>query len=80
MQIYRIDQDVCGGCGSCAAQCAAGAIKEGASGEWQGKYRVCFTDCLECGSCLEACPLDAIVYVEKEAQDDADEAAFAKCI
>ena len=51
---YKIS-DECISCGSCAAECPAGAISEGAS-----KYEIDPEVCLDCGSCADACPTGAI--------------------
>ena len=52
---YRIDQDLCVGCGSCAEQCSAGAIIETEQG-----YRIDPDKCTRCGYCVENCVADAI--------------------
>ena len=40
--------DECVSCGTCAAECPAEAISEGADA------------CLDCGTCADACPTEAI--------------------
>lgn len=53
--IYRINPDVCIGCGSCAEECLQEAITVG------DDVAVIDEDsCIGCASCLDACPLDAI--------------------
>ena len=51
---YQIS-DSCISCGSCAGECPAGAIAEGAS-----HYEIDADTCLDCGACVAACPADAI--------------------
>jgi len=75
--IYRIDQDLCVQCGTCAEQCPAEAIIQGKVGRWEGKYRISLKKCLSCGSCADVCPVGGITFVEKKAQDDKDEEEFA---
>ena len=53
---YRIDEDLCAGCGSCAEECHAGAILE----TDKGCYRINPEQCTRCGACVETCALDAI--------------------
>lgn len=74
--IYRIDQELCLQCGSCADQCPAEAIKVGKKGKWEDKYRITLKNCLGCGSCESVCPAGAIKNVEKIDQDDVDEKEF----
>lgn len=53
--IYRINPDVCIGCGSCAEDCLQEAITVG------DDVAVIDEDsCIGCASCMDACPLDAI--------------------
>ena len=47
--------DECLSCGTCAAECPADAISEGAD-----KYEINPDACLECGTCEAACPVGAI--------------------
>ncbi|MBN2055042.1 4Fe-4S binding protein, partial [bacterium] len=49
---YRIDPDLCVGCGVCAKACPTGAIVKG-----DGRaYRILASECIGCGSCVKACP------------------------
>ncbi len=47
--------DTCISCGSCAADCPAGAIAEGAE-----HYEIDADACMECGACAATCPTGAI--------------------
>jgi NAD-dependent dihydropyrimidine dehydrogenase PreA subunit len=51
---YKIS-DECISCGSCAAECPASAISEGAS-----HYEINPDTCLDCGTCADTCPVGAI--------------------
>ena len=48
--------DECVSCGTCAGECPAEAISEGAS-----HYEINTDLCLDCGTCESACPTGAIV-------------------
>ena len=52
---YKIDKELCLGCGACAEQCPVSAIKETEG----GKYEINPDECLDCGSCAEQCPVEA---------------------
>lgn len=47
--------DECISCGTCAAECPADAISEGAE-----HYEIDADTCLDCGACAGACPVGAI--------------------
>ena len=51
---YVISED-CVMCGSCEAECPAGAISAGDS-----KYEIDPDACVDCGTCADACPSGAI--------------------
>ncbi|MCQ2153690.1 MAG: 4Fe-4S binding protein [Bacteroidales bacterium] len=51
---HKINPDKCIACGSCFAECPAGAIKEG------DVYSIDPDVCLDCGACEEVCPQEAI--------------------
>ena len=62
-RIIQIDEDLCNGCGACAAACHEGAI-----GMVDGKAKLLRDDyCDGLGDCLPACPTGAITFVEREA-------------
>lgn len=62
-KIIKIDENLCNGCGACAAACHEGAI-----GMIDGKAKLLRDDyCDGLGDCLPACPAGAISFEEREA-------------
>lgn len=56
---YRVDDQICNGCGVCTKRCAVDAI----SGERKQPHWIDLGRCNHCGACFEACPTSAIVKV-----------------
>ena len=72
-RIITIDEEKCNGCGACANACHEGAI-----GMVNGKAKLMRDDyCDGLEDCLPACPMDAIHFIEREAEAY-DEAAVLK--
>ncbi len=62
-KIITINEDLCNGCGACAAACHEGAIDM-----INGKAKLTREDyCDGLGDCLPACPTNAITFEEREA-------------
>lgn len=62
-KIIKINEELCNGCGACAAACHEGAIEM-----VNGKARLTREDyCDGLGDCLPACPTGAITFEEREA-------------
>lgn len=62
-KIIKINEELCNGCGACAAACHEGAI-----GMVDGKAKLMREDyCDGLGDCLPACPTNAISFEEREA-------------
>lgn len=62
-KIIHINEELCNGCGVCAAACHEGAI-----GMIDGKAKLLRDDyCDGLGDCLPTCPTGAITFVEREA-------------
>lgn len=51
---YKIDPELCAGCGTCASECPQEAIVEGTT------YSINPDLCIECGACADVCPCEAI--------------------
>ncbi len=62
-KIIKINEELCNGCGACAAACHEGAIEMK-----DGKARLAREDyCDGLGDCLPSCPTGAITFEEREA-------------
>lgn len=53
---YKIDQEICSGCGLCVKKCPSGAIV----GDKKSPHQIIEAQCVKCGMCVETCRLEAI--------------------
>ncbi|MGC2432157.1 MAG: NADH-ubiquinone oxidoreductase-F iron-sulfur binding region domain-containing protein [Desulfobaccales bacterium] len=53
---YRIDPEVCNGCGLCVAECPEACI----SGKKKKAHAIDAGACIRCGACQAVCPVDAV--------------------
>ena len=53
---YKINEDLCIGCGTCAAVCPNSCI----SHNDECKYKIDAECCVSCGKCASVCPVEAI--------------------
>ncbi len=53
---YKIDMEMCSGCGLCVKKCPSGAI----IGEKKEPHQIIEAQCIKCGMCIETCRLEAI--------------------
>ena len=53
---YRIDPEVCNGCGLCAVDCPGECI----SGKKKKAHAIDAGACIRCGACQAVCPVDAV--------------------
>lgn len=58
---YRIDPDICIGCGACIPECPVDVI----TGEKKQVHIIDEEGCISCGACAEICPVDAISQIGK---------------
>lgn len=55
-KVYRIDPDMCIGCGACQEECPVECIIP----DDEETYRIDGSRCTGCGDCVEICPVEAI--------------------
>ena len=65
MSGLRIREELCIGCGSCAASCGNDGLRLPAEGTGQGSVPEVTENCILCGICVDTCPEGAI-YIERE--------------
>jgi energy-converting hydrogenase A subunit Q len=53
--VYKIDENICVGCGACAANCVVSAIERK-----EDKYTINKNMCKSCKTCESICPVNAI--------------------
>ncbi|PKM83173.1 MAG: NADH-quinone oxidoreductase subunit F, partial [Firmicutes bacterium HGW-Firmicutes-13] len=54
---FRINEDLCNGCGACLKKCPVEAIE----GEKKEPHTILQDRCTRCGICLETCKYDAVI-------------------
>ena len=54
---FRIDREICTGCGECVKVCPVNAI----SGERKAPHRIDPGPCTRCGACRGVCPVEAVL-------------------
>jgi len=62
--IFRIDADLCSGCGSCEAVCPTGAARV-----QKGIAQIDTLLCARCGACLADCPTGAVIQDRITSED-----------
>lgn len=56
---YRINEEECIACGTCAAECPVECISD--EGEY---YKINEEECIDCGTCAGVCPVQCIAPAE----------------
>jgi NADH-quinone oxidoreductase subunit F len=66
LTVYRIDRELCRGCGLCAKKCPIKCIE----GENKKPYIIGTVSCVKCGACAAVCPFGAVTHMREMADGE----------